>query len=60
MGQSNEENAVKEAKYIFSKLNANFEENIVCSLNTNNLPFADDETAKSKIIEIANKFNALL
>lgn len=60
MGQSNEENAIKEAKYIFSKLNANFEENIVCSLNTNNLPFADDENAKSKIIEIANKFNALL
>lgn len=60
MGQSNEENAIKETKYIFSKLNTNFDKNIVLSLNTNNLPFADDENAKSKIFEIANTFNALL
>jgi multimeric flavodoxin WrbA len=57
-GKSNEDLPIRQAKYIFKKLNASLNsENIVLSLNTNDLPSCLDESNKIKITEIAKKLN---
>ena len=54
MGENNQDNAIKQAQYIFKKINANLEQqNIVLSLDTDRVEVDKDITAQNKIIEIA-------
>ena len=48
MGKTNEEEAIKQANYVFSKLNAK-PNNVFLSLNTDTLPANEDENIKEKI-----------
>lgn len=55
-GTSNEDLAIKQSKYIFTKLNAELkEENIILCLNTNKTQTRDNEEIKSKVKEMANR-----
>ena len=55
-GTSNEDLAIKQSKYIFTKLNAELkEENIILCLNTNKTQTKDNEEIKSKVKEMANR-----
>ncbi len=53
MGNSNEENAVKQAEYIFNKLNI-IEYSSVFSLNTDKTPTVDDKRAIDEVIKLAS------
>ena len=57
MGQSNEDNAIKQAKYVCGKLNATLiEQDIVCYLNTDEAPVDKDKDTLQKVITIAKEF----
>ena len=54
MGKNNQDNAIKQAQYIFKKINASLNpENIVMSLQTDEIAAYQDIAAQHKIIEIA-------
>lgn len=58
MGESNEDLAIRQAKYIFKKLNAKLDENdIILSLNTDAVPAEKDVYNKNKIIKSAKKLS---
>lgn len=57
-GETNEDLAIRQAKYIFSKTNASItEENIVLSLKTDIVPANLDKQAQEKIEQIAKKLS---
>ncbi len=56
MGETNEDLPIKQAKYIFKRLNATLDEgDMVLSLHTDTLPASADTSALQKIADIAKK-----
>lgn len=57
MGETNQDNAIRQAQYIFKKIGANLDDdNIVMSLQTDEISARYDTQAQNKIINIAKSF----
>ena len=57
-GENNEDLPIKQAKYIFKKLNANFDaENMVLCLNTDDVDVRENEDVINNVVEMAKRFN---
>lgn len=56
MGKTNEDEAIKEANYIFAKVNARLD-HVFLSLNTDTLPAEKDENVKEKIALAARELS---
>ncbi|MBO5345162.1 MAG: flavodoxin family protein [Clostridia bacterium] len=57
MGETNQDNAIKQAQYIFKKIGATLsDDNVVMSLKTDEIPVLQDAQAQNKIINIAKSF----